>query len=209
MKYKIARTPRHQVISSFLAIVPPKEIQAQIRDIKRSLHSEIRNFNFVPLERVHIIIKFLGVGVAHESLNLIQDLLENIKNKRQIFDLNLVQLKFGLPYQNIPRVLFIDVEPNKILEKLCTDLHYSIKSMGLTDIVKEKDFYRNISHLTIAKVKHNVSRSFGRKINKLLKNLVFHQINFTVDRIFLIKSSFSNKKPQDISYEIIKEFTFS
>ena len=161
------------------------------------------------MERVHIIVKFLGVSVVHDSLNLIQDLLVNIKSNFQPFELNLIQLKFGLPYQNIPRVLYIEIAPNRILEKLCANLHYSIKALSLADIVKEKDFYRNISHLTIAKVKHNVSRSFGRKINKMLKDLVFHQTNFNVDRIFLIKSSFSNKKPQDISYEIIREFTFT
>ena len=177
----------------FLAIVPPAEIRAMLRDYNRSLKKYARNFRFVSIEQLHITLQFIGNGVSGHSLETLVENIGNLTNDTNSFDLTFDSIHFGFPGQNIPHLLFYSVTPNEDLKDLVGIVHEINKELKLPDTNKKKDHSKLINHLTVARTKSDSNRSFGREIREEIKSLNFKPITFKVEEFHLVSSVFKEK----------------
>lgn len=174
----------------FLAIVPPVEVRATLRDYNRSLKKHARNFRFVSIEQLHITLQFIGNGVSGHSLETLIENITNVTKDIHAFDLTLDNIHFGFPSQNIPHLLFYSITPSNELKELVGIVHETNKELKLSDTNKKKDHSKLINHLTVGRTKRDTNRSFGREIQNELKNLNFKPLTFKVEGFQLVSSVF-------------------
>jgi 2'-5' RNA ligase len=177
----------------FLAIIPPAEIRAMLRDYNRSLKKHARNFRFVSIEQVHITLQFIGNGVSGHSLESLVENISNVTHDMNSFELTFDNIHFGFPGQNIPHLLYYSVIPSEDLKELVSIVHETNKELKLPDTNKKKDHSKLINHLTVARTKSDSNRSFGREIQGEIKNLKFKPITFKVEEFHLVSSVFKEK----------------
>lgn len=187
----------------FLAISPPNEALAEIREVKRKFKKHARNFRFVAIDQMHITLQFLGNNVTETTLESMIPHLVSIARDTSPFSTSLEKLNFGFPGQNIAKVLFMDTVESTEMMKLVDDVHAVTKSMKYTDVNKKKDHAKLVNHLTLGRVKGDVSRSFTREILEFIKTIDFQPITFEVKKFQLIKSEFKNNTK---SYLPLHEF---
>lgn len=174
----------------FLAIVPPIEVRAMLRDFNRSLKKYARNFKFVPIEQLHITLQFIGNGVSGSSLETLVENIGNVTKDLNAFDLTLDSIHFGFPSQNIARLLFYSITPSKDLKNLVNIVHEKNKELKLSDTNKKKDHSKLINHLTVARTKSDSNRNFGREIQGEIRKLNFMPTTFKVEEFHLVSSIF-------------------
>jgi 2'-5' RNA ligase len=190
MNLEALRGTHHRV---FLGFYVPKEISDLIRDVTRKLNKEARNFYFVDIEQLHLTIQFLGGNVSYESLEQIYHLLKS-KNYKQHPQISISNLSFGFSGQAIPSVMHLEVDNTKELRDYSRSIHNDVKSLELEDTKRQKDYAKLIYHITIARNKRNMSRSFGRRIKELVDSIQIEPISFVPEKLHLIKSTVVKNK---------------
>ena len=188
---------------TFLAVIPPKEILDNIRDNNRLFKKRARNFRFTPIDQLHITLQFLGNAVTYENLNIIGNLINTIVQRDFNYTLSIGNLRFGFPGQNIASLLYYEVEVDKDFKTLTKSIHDAIQLLDLPDIKKKKDHAKLINHITIARTKGNLSRSFTREVNNEIGKMHIEPMQFKVTKIHLISSELKDKGPQ---YNILRAF---
>lgn len=176
----------------FLAIVPPADVRALVRDNNRLLKRYSRNFKFVPIEQLHITLQFIGDSVSADSIDILSSCIDNITKNYGTFEVTLDKFCFGFPGQNIPSILYYSLERDERLRSLVKDLHSSIKELSLPDVNRKKDHAKLINHLTAARTKKDLSGSFGRTIQDELRKISFQPMSFEVEEVHLVSSVFNN-----------------
>lgn len=179
----------------FISIYPPKEIKERVRDIARNFHKNKRQMRFVPMDQLHITLKFLGDDVSEESLNQIIDTFEGHKSEFKKTEISLDELVFGFERQIRPKVLLLQAEQSEALDKLTQTMHNLIKNLSISDIAGKKDRSKLIHHMTIARARPNVNRRFKKEVTNITKNLELDELTFTAKQISIIESVLSNKGP--------------
>lgn len=179
---------------AFIAIVPPQEPRAYLRDVNRKLKKFARNFRFVAIDQLHITLQFLGNSVSGESIRQIESQLSDVLRSQEPFEVTINKLCFGFPGQNVASLLYYDLKENKSLKDLVTEIHNSTKELGLGDVKKKKDHSKLINHLTVARTKHDMSRSFTREVNDFLATLKIESVSFEVAQVQIISSEFKDNK---------------
>lgn len=179
---------------AFIAIIPPQEARAYLRDINRKLKKFSRNFRFVAIDQLHITLQFLGNSVSGESISQIESQLAGLTAVQEPFTITVHKLNFGFPGQNIASLLYYDLREDRELRSFVTGVHNSLKELGLTDVKKKKDHSKLINHLTVARTKHDMSRSFTREINEFLPTLKIEPISFEVTEIKVLSSEFRDNR---------------
>ena len=192
----------------FVAIQPPIEVRREILQNHQIFGSDERNFRFINPEQLHITIKFLGSDVSLDSkeqiIKEIQNILPQIESPTIIFE----GLQFGFSKQMIPRIMFYNIKATPELQLLNRLVHEHIKDLELEDVKREKDYKKVVYHLSVARTKHNSNKTFGRNINKLIKEKAKPiTIQFTPEKIYLIKSKLHHAS--DPRYEVIAQFDFN
>ena len=177
---------------SFLSIKPDAESRSVLRDINRNFKKYSRNFNFIPLEQLHITLQFLGNSVSGQSLSIIEQMIKPIVENHEPITIVLDKLNFGFHSQNIAKHLFFSIEENQQLNHLVKEIHENIKLSPIIDINKKKDHSKLINHLTIARVKGNSNRSFSREINDFIDRSNFQPISYEAKEIQIIASKFKD-----------------
>ncbi len=183
-----------QQYRSFVAIIPPDEARVKLRDVNRKLKKFSRNFRFVAIDQLHITLQFLGNSVSGYSISQIEESLRSTVSHFEPFNVEIGKLKFGFPSQNIASLLYYDVQDDVELNQFVKTIHTSLKEIGLDDITRRKDHAKLINHITVARTKSDMSRSFTREVNGFLKTLEFHPVGFTVSEISIMGSNFKDGK---------------
>lgn len=179
---------------AFVAIIPPQEVRSHLRDINRKLKKISRNFRFVAIDQLHITLQFLGNSVSGQSIAQVEEQLSSFAKDQQPFEVTIDKLNFGFPGQNIASLLYYDLREDRELRNFVTGLHDGLKSLGLGDVKRKKDHAKLINHLTIARTKHDMNRSFTREVNELISKLEIQPLSFEVSEIQILSSVFKDNK---------------
>ncbi len=190
---------------AFIAVTPSREAKEYLRDINRELKNFSRNFKFVAIDQLHITLQFLGDSVSGQSISQIEKRLSLITRTQQPFNITIDRLSFGFPAQNIASLLYYNLVDDYDLRDFTLNLHNSLKTLGLNDIKRKKDHAKLIHHLSIARTKHDMSRSFTKEVNEFISTLNIKPITFEVQGIQIVSSIFKNNKT---TYNILVEFPF-
>lgn len=178
----------------FLALTPPHEFIQEVRDIYRKFSKEARNLSFVPLNQLHLTIQFLGTEVSTDSLNLISQAFRTIELQLQQITIKTNAIRFGFKGQRIPQIIYLAINDSNELKEFTRQVHSVIKSLGLYDTKRKKDYAKLIYHITLARVKHNTSKSYSKTINQIISQMDVSNLQFTAQNIYLIKSEVEKKQ---------------
>lgn len=178
----------------FIAIFPDENMRSYLRDSIRTFSKDARNFNFVPIDQLHLTLEFLGNSVSNDSLELLTEALQQQSGNFAKPKLTLSTLNFGFPSQNMPSLLFWDIVENKELKDLTTQVHDIARSLNVEDIKRYKDHAKLIHHITIARTKRGMSRAQSRAIKAKIEQTNFGEApSFEPQHFSLVASTLNAK----------------
>ena len=151
-------------IRSFIALPIPDPVRDVLRGTIENLDDGIgERIRWVRPEGIHLTLKFMG-DIDVKVINELVSLLPAVANEFAPFELTLAELGC-FPNNRRPRVLWAGVKGN--LSTL-RDLHIAIDSLvGNVGLPREQ---REFSpHLTLGRVKRNLSENHIRHIGELIK----------------------------------------
>lgn len=164
---------------SFIAIDIPEDIRSSINNVIRSAGAASRGVRWVPVENIHLTLKFLG--------DVKDDLVPEIIKRLQLTGKHHRPFSVGIrgtgvfPNFRNPNVLWIGIDTSSQLEALFGEIDISLSETGF-----ERESRGFSPHLTIARVKDR------RDIDPVVKELATYKDTFfgtiEVREILLMKS---------------------
>jgi RNA 2',3'-cyclic 3'-phosphodiesterase len=172
------------VMRAFIAINLPPEIQECVGQISNEVKGKLENLpvRWVPVENVHLTLKFLG-DVSLKNLEVLTEIISQAVSGYQVFDISVGGLG---AYPNIhkPRVIWIGLECPSELTALQHSLEVETSRLGYAR--EERSFS---PHLTLGRVSRNANSHQIRKISSILSD---YKVGFLgvadVDGVHLLKS---------------------
>lgn len=177
----------------FIGIFPTPEYLEFIKNTLRAFDKQKRNLRNIPMDQIHLTIKFIGAQVSDSSRDAIISELEKNANNYPKPEIKIDSVKFGFKYQNDPRILMVSVEANNDLVDLNQVIHDRIRELRLKDTIRWKARMDKDFHISISKLKESATRSSGKEMKKILeshKNFKFPE-TFVAEYIDVIESVFT------------------
>jgi 2'-5' RNA ligase len=178
----------------FIAIELPQDIKESISSLIDKLRHISRGIRWVPVENIHLTIKFLG-EVKEDLIPEIEKRLSSICMNHGSFNIA-VHRTGAFPNFKYPNVLWIGTDESEELKGLHKDIDESMSGLGF-----EKEDRRFSPHFTMGRVRD------GKGIESILKDLYTMKDNFfgsmAVNEILLMKSVL---KPTGAEYSKIAVF---
>ncbi|MBI3622916.1 RNA 2',3'-cyclic phosphodiesterase [Candidatus Pacearchaeota archaeon] len=169
---------------AFISLKLSDEAIEEIKQVQTKLaNSELFEGKVTEEENLHLTLKFLGE--IDDNVEEVKRNLRNVKVKK--FKVKLDDI--GVFSKDFIRIIWVKLEGVDELQK---QIDESLENI----FEKEK---RYMGHLTIARVK---SLKDKKKFFELLDRIKVKEIEFEVDRFYLMKSELSPKGP---SYSVIEE----
>ncbi len=185
---------------TFIAINLDPEIKkalTQLIDELKIRHTESRGIRWVRPEGMHLTLKFLG-EIGENQIPLIEGSLRKISEKYSPFSLKIKGTGYFPPKSKAPRVFWIGIEEEGILEKLHIQLEEEMEKLGFP---KEKRKFH--PHLTLGRVK---TSSNLRGILDLLEQYNEKILGeMEVQKMTFFRSVL---KPTGAEYSVLSEFEF-
>lgn len=179
----------------FIGIFPPKEILDTLRDISREYSKQKNNLKFLPIDQLHINVKFIGPSVSEQSKNAIIDDFERFKGTFGSFEVKIKDIKYGFRKDTFPKYLVANVEQNPNLENISKILHQGVKDLRFDDTILWRERYVNDFHITLAKLKSTATSSTAKQIKRLTESLNIQDIPaFKVEYLFFVESYYIRGK---------------
>lgn len=168
----------------FFAIFPPKSYFEYFKNVLDIFNKEQRNLKNVSFEDMHLTLKFVGASVSPESMNL---LISEVRSRINLFvppRIEIKSIRFGFKDQTYPDILIAEVIPNRELKDLSDALHEIVKLVGAEDTVRWKNKYFNNFHITMARLKKNMSYTVAKRI----QNIAVYTSKISLPQGFVPKS---------------------
>jgi len=171
------------LVRTFIAVEIPAEIQQKI-------YRETANFRqrvdflvrWVPIENMHLTLKFLG-DVSPSSMEFLIQMLRNEAENVPRFDIQLTGLS-AFPSLRRPRVIFIGIQAPAALDTLQRGIESASRRLGYQS--EERPYS---AHLTLGRVKQNVGAADQQKIRRTLESTQVDLLGTArVDSVHLYKS---------------------
>ncbi len=177
----------------FICLMPDKNIRNQARDIRRKLAKFSYKFSFVNLEQIHLTLKFLGNKV---SSHIADDIIEEL-NTTTLPQVNIrtETIEFGFPGQKKPNVLYLTTYANDALNTLVDEIQSMVRQYHPSEVITKKDNEKFFSHMTIARVKKDISRSQIKQIREIIDQIDFDPEQYLAKELYVIKSILTKKGP--------------
>ncbi len=190
-----------RTMRAFIAVNIPLEIKQNLQGEIGRLRAIIRGeaVRWVRSEGIHLTLKFLG-EISNSSLEEIHQTLEQEVERHPTCTLSVGG--FGcFPNRRRPRVLWIGItEDEGTLAQVQSSIHEKLVPLGF-----EKEGRPFHPHLTLGRVRRNVSRSDLTQLQDAVNEFVVGQIGqFEVREIHLIESIL---KPSGAEYFPLGEYT--
>jgi 2'-5' RNA ligase len=204
-KYKPKQKVGHRY---FIAFMPEKEVRANARDIQRGLYSYAYKFQFINLEQLYFSLKFLGNAVSEKTGELIMLMLEQVlkENEMRPFPMKVEEIQFGFGNETIPHVLHFRVEDSPIVNAIVDIIQDITQKTTAEDLIKRRENARFVGHITLARVRKDISKSHVRQVREKIIELFPGPFDFTVSAIYLIESELTRHGPV---YKIRRKIDFS
>jgi RNA 2',3'-cyclic 3'-phosphodiesterase len=167
----------------FIAIETPAEIQ-------QNVYKETANFRqgigflvrWVPVENMHLTLKFLG-DVSPSNVEFLTQMLRNEAEAVPCFIIHLTGLG-AFPSVRRPRVIYIGIQAPAALDALQRGIDSAVHRLGYPS--EERPFS---AHLTLGRVKQNVGAADQQKIRRAIERTQVDLLGSArVDWVHLYKS---------------------
>ncbi len=174
----------------FIAIFPPKHVLDELRDVMRKFAKQKRNLKPIPIDQLHITVKFIGANVSESSFEIVKDEFLNFENNINKFSIKIKNIRFGFERDTNPKFLLAKIEKNNDLTDLGNEFHNMLKELRLRDTIRWKRRYSEEFHITLAKLKNTATKSTGKQVKNIALNLGNMEFNeFIVNEVYLMQSS--------------------
>jgi 2'-5' RNA ligase len=171
------------LLRTFIAVEIPLEVRQAVYHATSDLQERIGSLvRWVPMENMHLTLKFLGdISPAH--VDLLTQMLQAETTLFNCFDLRLTGLG-SFPNLKRPRVIYIGIHAPVALETLQRGIEAASRRLGYES--EERGFS---PHLTIGRVKQNVTATEQQQIRRALEESKIDLLGTArVDSVHLYKS---------------------
>ena len=152
------------LLRAFIAVEIPSEIHQAIENKTASIQAALNPslVRWVPSSNVHLTLKFLG-DVSPANLELLSQMFSVEVGQHQAFEMTFGGLG-AFPNPKRPRVIWIGIQAPAGLEALQHGIEAATATLGYP--VEKRPFS---PHLTIGRIKQNVSSTGMQKIRAALE----------------------------------------
>lgn len=171
------------LLRAFIAVELPLEIRQSVCNTTSKLRNEIGALvRWVPLENMHLTLKFLG-DVSPSNVDLLSGMLHAETDLFNCFELRLKGLG-SFPNLKRPRVIYIGIEAPAALESLQRGIESASRRLGYGS--EERGFS---PHLTLGRVKQNATATEQQAIRRALEGTKIDSLGTArVNSVELFKS---------------------
>ncbi len=171
------------LLRAFIAVELPHEIQ-------QAIHKATSNFRqvtgplirWVPPENMHLTLKFLG-DISPSSVEMLTQMLRAEADSIHCFEIQVSGVG-SFPSLKRPRVIYVGIQAPAGLEALQHGVESASRRLGY-----ESEDRAFSPHLTIGRVRQDVSASDQQKIRQTLENIHIDSLGTArVDSVHLFKS---------------------
>ena len=171
------------LLRAFLAVEIPHELRQAVclatSDLRKETESLIR---WVAVENMHLTLKFLG-DVSPTNVDFLTQMLSAQTEHFDCFDIHISGLG-SFPNMKRPRVIYVGIQAPAVLEALQHGLESASRRLGYES--EERAF---APHLTIGRVKQNITATEQQKIRRALEATTIDSLGTArVDSVHLYKS---------------------
>ena len=184
----------------FVAVFPPDEYLAFFRDTLRKFDKEKRNLRNIPVDQIHMTLKFIGSQVSEYSKDQITESLQKFSGNYPKPVIKIDGVQFGYPQQVDPRIILASVTNNDDLDDLAEVVHQRIRDLRLFDTIRWKEKGKRQFHISLSRLKDSASESHGRSVLEIVRNLgeIEFPEEFTAEYIDLVQSVIA---PGSVTYK--------
>ncbi|HKY55342.1 MAG TPA: RNA 2',3'-cyclic phosphodiesterase [Anaerolineales bacterium] len=171
------------LLRAFIALEIPAKVQKDIYHATSRLRSGIGSLvRWVPAENMHLTLKFLG-DISPANVEFLTQLIRAEADSHHCFEIHLTGLA-SFPSPKRPRVIYIGIHAPAELEALQHAVESGARRLGYES--EERSFS---PHLTVGRVKQNISASDQQKIRRALEKTKIDSLGTArVDSVHLYKS---------------------
>jgi 2'-5' RNA ligase len=171
------------LLRAFIAVEIPAEIRRNILHATEALHKDVGALvRWVPVENMHLTLKFLG-NISPSNVDMLSQMLRAEADLFTCFDFQLHGLG-SFPNLKRPRVIYIGIRAPAALESLRRGIESASRRLGYES--EERGFS---PHLTIGRVKQNVSATEQQAIRHALEKTKIDLLGTArVESVHLYKS---------------------
>lgn len=181
------------VIRAFIAIDLSKDIQVCLELVSNQIKKRLEGVpvRWVPIENIHLTLKFLG-NVSESNLEILQKMLSKVVGGHKVFEISAGGLG-AFPKIHRPRVIWIGLEAPPELEAVQHAIEQETTRLGYAR--EERPFS---PHLTLARVSRNAT---SRDVHKISDVLISEKVGFLgVTRVREVHLYRSDLKPSGAQY---------
>lgn len=130
----------------FIAVDLSQAVKEGIREIIDRLRRTSRSVKWVPVENLHVTVKFLG-EVPDDRVAKIKTQVSDVCMRHEPFEIS-IRGTGAFPSMKRPSVLWVGIERSDALERLYSDTDLSLSELGFA-----RETRRFSPHLTVGRVK--------------------------------------------------------
>lgn len=152
-------------IRSFIAIDLPTKIQTRLDKVSTQLQERLEDVpvRWVPVENIHLTLKFLG-DVSESNLEVLKDVLRTVAANYDKFEISIGGMG-AFPQARRPRVIWIGIESPPELASIQRNIESETVHLGYA---RERRPFS--PHLTLARVSRGAGARDVRKVAEVLNS---------------------------------------
>jgi len=173
-----------ELLRAFIAIEFPDSLLANIEKQTARLRGPLGDelVRWVPTQNLHLTLKFIG-NVAKSQVDFLKQLVSQITEKHSRFDLQIAG-SGSFPNAKRPRILWARIQAPAELASLQKSIEDGASRLGY-----EKESRAFSPHLTLGRIRQNVSAAELQKIRNILESTQIGYIgNAHIDSVYLFQS---------------------
>ncbi len=171
------------LLRAFIAVEIPSDLRETVQKVTAPLQKGAGSaVRWVPVENMHLTLKFLG-DVSPTNVEMLSQMLRAEADVFPCFDLHLHGLG-AYPNLKRPRVIYIGVQAPAALEALQRGIESASRKLGY-----ESEERRFSPHLTIGRVRQHITPAEQQTIRRALEETRIDLLGTArVDSVHLYKS---------------------
>lgn len=159
----------------FFAIFPPLDTYGRFfADVFRHFDKQKRNLNFIPLEQIHLNMRFIGANVSEASYKYIIDLFKVYEGQYTKPEVKVKNIQFGFKHQTNPNYVIADIFESESLVSLSNEIHKLIKHLDLKDTIRWKEKHTNTYHISLARKKKDKGSTINKELREISRSMNLH-----------------------------------